>query len=387
MSDNAEEKSLWDFASNDPNATVVEQVADELGQDDQVTDQAAEQVTETPAEEVVVSEQQEETKPSFDEEAWLTEKTEGKYKSLNELLLATEKEVKLDLEGDAAKIYQYLKEGKDGELAEYLTMKNTDFKAMDPQSLLKAHLEKTKPHLSGDDINDILVDKYGFGKEPLSDEDKALLSPTEVLAYERELRQAGIDRKEAVADATNFFEKQKGELVLPDLPKEKIEGLDEYQAWKQTQAQEMEAAESASKEWVSSIEQTVPTIKELALTGEVETSIGKVALDSKFVLTDAQLNQVKEYLKGYKGGTEYDEKKYVKDGKVDYQGLTKSAIKRLFSEEIQQARLKDFAAKYEELSLKELKRFDDGSNNSSAEPYNSGVSEMDKLFNAIPNFN
>lgn len=387
MSDNAEEKSLWDFASNDPNATVVEQVADELGQDDQVTDQVSDQVTETPDEEAVVSEQQEETKPDFDEATWLSEKTEGKYKSLNDLLLATEKEVKLDLEGDAAKIYQYLKEGKDGELAEYLTLKNTDFKAMDPQSLLKAHLEKTKPHLSGDDINDILVDKYGFGKEPLSDEDKALLSDAEIKAYERELRQDAINRKEAVADATNFFEKQKGELVLPDLPKEKIEGLDEYQAWKQTQAQEIEAAESASKEWVSSIEQTVPTIKELPLTLEVETSIGKIALDTVFHLNEERLNQVKEYLKGYKGGTEYDEKMFVKEGKIDFSGLTKSAIERLFSKEIREAQLKDFAAKYEEASLKELKRFDDGSSASSAEPYNSGISETDKLLNAIPNFN
>lgn len=384
MSGKTEEKSLWDFASNDPNATIQEtqeEESQEETQEEQQEEQSSEQQQESQ------EEQQEEAKPEFDLKAFLAEKTGGKYDDLDKLLADTDKKPEIDLEGDAAKIYQYLKEGKDGELAEYLTMKNTDFKAMDPQSLLKAHLEKTKPHLSGDDINDILVDKYGFGKEPLSDEDKALLSPTEVLAYERELRQAGIDRKEAVANATNFFEKQKGELVLPDLPKEKIEGLDEYQAWKQTQAQEMEAAESASKEWVSSIEQTVPTIKELPLTLEVETSIGKIALDTVFHLNEERLNQVKEYLKGYKGGTEYDEKMFVKEGKIDFSGLTKSAIERLFSKEIREAQLKDFAAKYEEASLKELKRFDDGSSASSAEPYNSGISEMDKLLNAIPNFN
>ena len=385
MSDNAEEKTLWDFASNDPNATIQET---EIETTDTVIDTETEVVVETTEPEVTtqVDTPAEEVKADFDLKAFLSEKTGGKYDDLDKLLADTEKKPELDLDGDAAKIYQYLKEGKEAEVAEYLTLKNTDFKAMAPNDLLRAHLEKTKPHLSGDDIDDILVDKYGFGKEPLSDEDKELLSPAEVKAYERELRQDAINRKEAVADATNFFEKQKGDLVLPDLPKEQIEGLDEFQAWKQTQAQEMEVVEASAKEWVNSIEQTVPTIKELALTGKIETSIGEVVLDSKFILNDDQLNQVKEYLKGYKGGTEYDEKKYVKDGKVDYPGLAKSAIKRLFSEEMQQARLKDFAAKYEELSLKELKRFDDGSGASSAEPYNSGVSETDKLLNAIPNF-
>lgn len=384
MPGKTEEKSLWDFANNDPNATVLEtqeEESQEETQEEQQEEQSSEQQQESQ------EEQQEEVKPEFDLKAFLAEKTGGKYDDLEKLIADTEKKPEIDLEGDAAKIYQYLKEGKDNELAEYLALKNTDFKAMDPQSLLKAHLEKTKPHLSGDDINDILVDKYGFGKEPLSDEDKALLSDAEIKAYERELRQDAINRKEAVADATNFFEKQKGELVLPDLPKEKIEGLDEYQAWKQTQAQEIEAAESASKEWVSSIEQTVPTIKELPLTLEVETSIGKIALDTVFHLNEDRLNQVKEYLKGYKGGTEYDEKMFVKEGKIDFSGLTKSAIERLFSKEIREAQLKDFAAKYEEASLKELKRFNDGSGASSAEPYNSGISETDKLFNAIPSFN
>lgn len=380
------ERNAWDFTPNHPDSNVIEEEINETA----ITEETPEVVAEVKAVDTVTDTANDtaiEAKADFDLKAFLAEKTGGKYEDIESLLAATEKKAEIDLEGDSAKIYQYLKEGKEAELAEYLTLKNTDFAKMNPQDLLRAHLENTKPHLSENDIDDLLVDRFGFGKEPLTEEDKALMEPKEIAAYEKELRADAISRKEAIADAIKYFDTQKGELSLPDLPKEKIEGLEEYQAWKETQAQSDQEADAYSKEWVNNIEQTVPTIKELPLTLEVETSIGKIALDTVFHLNEERLNQVKEYLKGYKGGTEYDEKMFVKEGKIDFSGLTNSAIERLFSKEIREAQLKDFAAKYEELSLKELKRFDDGSGASSAEPYNAGISDMDRLLNSIPNFN
>lgn len=386
----AEVKDLWSSIDGNPDFKGYEQEEEsEQKEEKQEEDNSNSEQEEQKEEQQSSSESQEEQKEEkevFDPKAWLAEQTGGKYEALEDLLAAAEKKPTLDLDAEQEKIYQYIKEGKETELSEYLTMKNTDFKALEPDYLLKLYLEDNKPHLNEDDVNDLLVDKYGFGKEPLSEEDKALMSKGEIDAYEKELRANALARKEAIAEAVSYFEKQKSELTLPDLPKQEIEGFDEFQRWKDEIAQDEVQAEKAQAEWTQGVDQTVPTIKELTFNSEIETSIGRVALDTKFQLTDAQQDQVKEYLKGYMGGTKYDEEKYVREGRVDFQGLTQSAIERLFSKEIREAQLKEFAAKYEELALKDLKRFDGGIKDTS-EPYVAGKSAQEDLFDRIPNFN
>lgn len=318
----------------------------------------------------------------------IAEKTGGKYSDFDQLLTELNKEkevIQPVFEGEAEKIYSYLKEGKEQELTEYLTLKNTDFSAIPKEELLERYIKSTKPHLSEDSVEAIMTDRYGFGKQPLSDEDKELLSEDQVKAYERDLRLSKAEREEALAEALNFFNSKKGELKLPDLPKQVDSEYEEYLQYKQQAANQQEESERAAREYQESVEQIVPQIKELSVAKEIETSVGKVALDSKFQLSTEQQQQVKEYLLGLNGGSDYDNKEFVHDNKVDYRGLSEEAAWRIkpIREAMLDALLKDYAAKIQETFVeKEIKRYDGGAVEQSA-TFEKGLTPEQRLWNAF----
>mgnify|MGYP003116436017 CR=1 FL=1 len=80
-----------------------------------------------------------------------------------------------------------------GNIEDYVRL-NADYSNVDDDALLKEYYKKTKPHLSHEDVNFLLEEKYSYDEE---------------YEEEKEIRKKRLAKMEEVADARNFLEQMK----------------------------------------------------------------------------------------------------------------------------------------------------------------------------------
>jgi len=166
-----------------------------------------------------------ETNPStqIDFDAILAEKTNGKFKSVDEILQLAEKPVNQEINfanETSKKVFEYLKEGKVDEFMnvyqQQKQLENVD--KLDADNVLKLKLKYENPELSDAELQDEFESRYGVD-QPDIDED--LDDPADIekakKRYEREVAAMERLKKKDLKEAKSFLQEKKQEIVLPDI--------------------------------------------------------------------------------------------------------------------------------------------------------------------------
>ena len=137
----------------------------------------------------------------------------------------------MELPENVEKLVKFMNE-TGGTVEDYVKL-NADYSKVDDDSLLRSYLEQTKGHLSQDEINFLIEDKYSFDEE--IDEPKDI--KRKKLAY-----------KEAVAEARKTLESQKdkyySDLKLGSrLPEDAQKAMDFFNRYEKEQEQAKELNE------------------------------------------------------------------------------------------------------------------------------------------------
>ena len=157
---------------NESNDADTEQETTEVATDQQ-TEAVQEVVEEVPSEQTTVSDEESGT----DEQAEEQVETEEEY---------------VDLPENIQKLMDFMEE-TGGDLNDYVRL-NTDIKDLDDSEVLHDYYKRTKPHLSNEEINFLLEDRFSYDEE--NDED-------------RDIKRKKLALKEQVAEARAYLDGQK----------------------------------------------------------------------------------------------------------------------------------------------------------------------------------
>jgi len=150
--------------------------------------------------------------------------------------LVAERQENEALPEDVAAYMKYKKDTGRG-FEDFLKLKK-DFDAMSPEQLLKEYLAVTQNSLDSEDI-DVLMEEYSYD-EDLDDDSK--------------IKRTKIARKKAIAEAKNFFNKQKEQYKLPlessgsGLAPEEKEEFDAYRQYTK-QAKTLQEENERKRQW------------------------------------------------------------------------------------------------------------------------------------------
>jgi hypothetical protein len=177
----------------EPTDAIQEQSADEVPVRDEpeASQEVAEEVrsTEEPSQE---SEEQEEEEVVLQEitEEEITEEAEASP-TAEEVIEAVEEsqETGIELPENIQKVVDFIND-TGGTLEDYVSL-NKDYSNVDDQNLLKEYYQKTKPHLSIDEIDFLIEDKFSFDEE---------------IDEERDIKRKKLAFKEELAGAKNHLD-------------------------------------------------------------------------------------------------------------------------------------------------------------------------------------
>jgi hypothetical protein len=150
--------------------------------------------------------------------------------------LVAERQENEALPEDVAAYMKYKKDTGRG-FEDFLKLKK-DFDSMSPEQLLKEYLTATQNGLDNEDI-DVLMEEYSYD-EDLDDDSK--------------IKRTKIARKKAIAEAKNFFNKQKEQYKLPlessglGLAPEEKEEFDAYRQYTK-QAKTLQEENERKRQW------------------------------------------------------------------------------------------------------------------------------------------
>jgi hypothetical protein len=298
----------------------------------------SQQFTETQKEPVVETQQAEETsapvEPQITDELfnkWLEQKTEGKFKQLNEIPVA-------DLSDESRELYELLKEGKTDEVYDYIVKSKVNYKEWDQTDLLVEKIRKENPGLEDSDIEDILLHDYKL--YDLTEEEKDNLTSSELARWEADKKRANINAKRDAESMRAELEASRKEIVLPKI--EKITPV-ETKDPNEITPEQVQAAQEA---WDQEVDSTLPQVKDLSF----DFKIGEEGenYSTTFKLEGDQEQAVKNALK-----TTYE----PGDEKLTFQQLVEKQTFKLYGKQILNAAIKDAVAKAQERFVeKELKR-------------------------------
>jgi hypothetical protein len=205
---------------------------EETGQETKVELQEVQQeekVEETPVLEEVVDDE-----TSNDEAPVVAEQEESQVEQIEETKVET-KEPEINLPENIQDLVKFMEE-TGGSLEDYVRL-NADYTNVDENTLLVEYYKQTKPHLSYDEIQFLMEDKFSFDEEV--DED-------------RDIKRKKLALKEEVANAKNFLtglkdqyykEVKLGSKLLPEQQKA-IDFFDRYNK-EQKQADELLAKQAS----------------------------------------------------------------------------------------------------------------------------------------------
>ena len=293
------------------------------------------QFTETQAEPVVETQNTEETsapvEPQMTDELfnkWLEQKTEGKFKQLNEIPVA-------DLSDESRELYELLKEGKTDEVYDYIVKSKVNYKEWDQTDLLVEKIRKENPGLEDSDIEDILLHDYKL--YDLTEEEKDNLTSSELARWEADKKRANINARRDAESMRAELEASRKEIVLP-----KIEKITPVETKDPNEITPEQIQEAQNQE----VDSTLPQVKDLSF----DFKIGEEGenYSTTFKLEGDQEQAVKNALKtAYEPG----------DEKLTFQQLVEKQTFKLYGKQILNAAIKDAVAKAQERFVeKELKR-------------------------------
>ena len=179
----------------EPTDAIQEQSADEVPVRDEpeASQEVAEEVrsTEEPSQES--EEQEEEVVLQEITEEEITEEAEA-APTAEEVIEAVEEsqETGIELPENIQKVVDFIND-TGGTLEDYVSL-NKDYSNVDDQNLLKEYYQKTKPHLSTDEIDFLIEDKFSFDEE---------------IDEERDIKRKKLAFKEELAGAKNHLDSLK----------------------------------------------------------------------------------------------------------------------------------------------------------------------------------
>ena len=138
----------------------------------------------------------------------------------------------MELPENVEKLVKFMNE-TGGTIEDYVKL-NTDYSNFDDNNLLREYYQKTKPHLTREEVSFLIEDRYSFDEE---------------VDAERDVKRKKLAYKEAVAEARNALETTKNtyfeELKLGSrLTKEQQKAVDFFNRYNKEQGQANELAEN-----------------------------------------------------------------------------------------------------------------------------------------------
>jgi hypothetical protein len=240
--------------------------------------------------------QQQEAKSPVDFEALLAEKTNGKFKSVDEILQLTDKAVTQDINfanETTKKVYEYLKDGKVDEFVSlYQEQKKlSSLTNLDTDDVLKMRIKYENPELTDDEVEEEFSYKYSIS-EPDIDED--LDSPEEIAKEKKRFERERINmerlKKKDLKEAKDFLNSKKEEIVLPDI------------STNSTQRQQQEVAEvdeAEVKEFRDKYLNTIPAAVDEIVGFENKYKDSELEFNTTYILDQTDKSSLKEKLENF----------------------------------------------------------------------------------------
>lgn len=233
------------------------------------------------------------------------------------------------------------------------------WKKKSPDQLVVDFLKESFPDHTEEELALELEERGYEGLQPLTDEEKELLSEKEIAKHEKDLEKDKLRYNKIVKEAKSYFSQREAQLdiELPDLLKtiqqpEKPKELEEYNQFLSAQKE----AEERQSQWEQTVDSTVVRLEDLKLVSEIALDEGKVAYESTFKLNAEDKKELSDFLKTYTP-TQREVKQFtLENGEVDVKGFTEYVAKtKVFSEQIQKAALKDAVMAERKKMLADLK--------------------------------
>lgn len=237
--------------------TPKEEVKTDLKEDsslekEEVTPQSKED--NTPSEEEVVTQQ-----PGFNE--MLSEKTDGKFKTYDELTAALSEQSTTEKNTFAneqvARLNEYISKG--GKMEDFFRTQVANYEDMDATSLVKNYIRFQNPDLDNEDIDLLYADTYKLDEDEYTD---------------KEIRLSNIKLKQKSVEAKRELMKFQAENALPEAA--------------QAAEQEAVATEANKKEWAKNVNKSLETFK------DVEFSLNDKGDKYTFAVNDETMKYVKD---------------------------------------------------------------------------------------------
>lgn len=239
---------------------------------------------------------------SFDEAAWLKEKTGGKFEKWEDVWSKVEQQPELTFENEQSKaVYEHIQKGEYDKLAEFFVLQKTlgNLDNASPEDIIKMRLSIEEPEEDAD-----LLFQVDFEKP-----DEDLLSEDE---YKRAMVKYNRKLKKAAEDAKAFLNERKAELKLPALSEGKP------QAPQQNFEKDVEEGMAKIHE---SVVKALPEVKEFALQFNNNKD---VVVDYKYSFSNQEKDSVAQALKDY--GQFFESRYATKEGAYDGQKLVNDVL-------------------------------------------------------------
>lgn len=254
-------------------------------------------------------------------------------------------------------------------IADYFRNKDKDFNSMSDQEAVRTQLKRDNPGWDNGDIDAELADKYGIGIEHIDideddmDADEIREAKKHNASIEKGLRLLKTEGKKAKDSLTKYKES----LTLPEFEYEMEaqggqpqEGYYTPEVFAQKQANDVQ--EYKEKTWIPQLTEAVSSVESVTHNVEIEEEGGKVALNISYSLSDAEKQELVDYLADYSGHP--SDEKYIKDGAVDLQSFLQDKATEKFYKKIIQVGIQEALTKgRKEVIKNELLNFDGGGSN------------------------
>ena len=208
----------------------------------------------TPSEEKVVTQQL-----GFDE--MLSEKTDGKFKTYDELTAALSEQSTTEKNNFAneqiARLNEYVSKG--GKMEDFFRTQTANYNDMDTESLVKNYMRFQNPDLDNEDIDLLYADTYKLEEDEYTD---------------KEIKLSKIKLKQKSAEAKRELMKFQKENALPEAAKQAED--------------EAKAIEANKKEWAKNVNKSLKDFK------DVEFSLNDKGDKYTFAVNDDTMKYVKD---------------------------------------------------------------------------------------------
>lgn len=293
----------------------------------------------------------------------ISEKTAGKFNTLDDVLAAASKEPTYKVpefaNEDSKKVYDLLLEGKVSEVADILSSQNRDYSKYNDLDVRKEIIRKENPYWSEEDVAEFVSDRYGIG-ELVSEEDRTELTASQL--KEKEARIARNERelkRDAKADREKLSA-SRVDIKLPDI------------APKQAPVEDQAAKENKEfiNAWITQLDEGAkasPAAIDYKYTIEIPDGEDKGSYSTDFKIDGENKKALDNYVRNFLPPVG-SELAYVKDGKVDVALVVSEGIDKLFGRQMNKVLLKEAIANTKKAIISGIKNTTDGPTDLSITP-------------------